>query len=104
MADFLKGKDEHEALLNELLDGNIDQTRKTEILQELRTEHTAIREGVQSLEESNEKYEKNNNDLITSNSQLFRQLGYLDNENQKPPEEESKEFSETVTVDDLTNQ
>lgn len=100
MADFLMDKDTHEGMLNELLDKDLDHSRKAEILQELRTHHTAVSEGVTQLEESNSKYQKDNDDLTVSNSKLFRELGVVGNGGEETKVDE-KEFSEEVTIDDI---
>lgn len=101
MPDFLMETEKHEALLNELLDGEIEQSRKTEILQELRNSHNAVVEGVNELSQTNEKLTKNNDDLVTSNSQLFRQLGIVgaDDESSKNMQEQDK--SETITLEEI---
>lgn len=100
VSDFLMDKDTHEGLLNELLDKDLDHSRKAEILQELRTHHTAVTDGVTQLEESNAKYQKDNDDLTVSNSKLFRELGVVGNGGEET-QVDQKEFSEEVTIDDI---
>lgn len=93
-------KEKHEELLNELLSADLENSRKTEILQELRADNTEMLENAETLTSSNEKLQKDNDDLVLSNSKLFRQMGIVGNEN-KEKEEEQKEYSETVTLEEL---
>lgn len=93
-------KDEHENLLTELLSPELEQSRKTEILQQLRTDYDSVLGDFTDITEKNEKLAKNNDDLIISNSQLFRQVGNKDRP-EKQEEEEQAEFSETVSLEEL---
>ena len=93
-------REKHEELLNELLSADLENSRKTEILQELRADNTQMLESAETLTSSNEKLQKDNDDLVLSNSKLFRQMGIVGNEN-KEKEEEQKEYSETVTLEEL---
>lgn len=94
-------KEEHETLLTELLGGEIEQARKTEILQQLRVSHGTAHAEVETVKSTNDKLQKNNDDLIVSNSQLFRQLGVVGEGAEKKEEFKEKEFSETVTLEQL---
>lgn len=94
-------RDKHENLLNELLDANIEHSRKTEILQELRNDYTQVITDHDEMTKSNEKLQKDNSDLVISNSQLFRQLGDVNNSPEENEEKEQKEYSETVTIEEL---
>lgn len=89
----------HEELLNELLDGGIETSRKTEILQLLRVDHSTATQSISEMNEANANLQKHHDDLVISNSQLFRQLGTP--ENKDNPEVKEKEFSETVTISQL---
>lgn len=93
-------KEEHENLLGELLQPDLEQSRRTEILQLMRTDYTGVHSDFEELTNSNTKFKKDNDDLIISNSQLFRQLGTVGNP-QKEEEIVQKEFSETVTLEQL---
>lgn len=93
-------REEHEALLNELLNAELEQSRRTEILQKLRVDHVTAHTEVEDLTTNNNRLQKHNDDLIVSNSQLFRELGYV-GENKKPEEVEQKEFSETISIEEL---
>ena len=96
----LMDREKHEELLNELLEEDLTIDRKTEILQDLRSEHVATHESYQELEGTKSQLEKDKNELLLSNSKMFRQLGVTgDPELEK--EEEEKEFSETVTISEL---
>lgn len=92
-------RETHEAILNELLNPEIEQSRRTELLQELRVDYGSVITDHTELTQSNEKLQADNSDLVVSNSKLFRQIGITD---QKDNEEvKEKEFSETVTLEGL---
>lgn len=93
----LMNRDEHENLLNELLQPDLEQSRRTEILQALRVDHSTGHQDYEEITKTNSKLKKNNDDLIISNSQLFRKLGTMD-QPAKKEEEEKKTFSESITV------
>lgn len=95
-------RDEHEALLNELLDGEIEMSRKTDILSTLRADYTGVQTEFADLTKNNEKLLTDNNDLIVSNSKLFRQIGVVGTDKEEVIEK--KEFSETVTIEQLEKQ
>lgn len=95
-------KEKLEEFLQELLNPELEQSRKTEILQELRVGFSTVSAELEELTKANEKLQKDNNDLVISNSKLFRQLGTLGDES-KEEEVEKKEFSETVTLEELEN-
>lgn len=92
-------RDTHEALLNELLNPELEVSRRTEILQELRTDYSTVLTDFQGLNETNTKLRSDNDDLIISNSKLFRQLGTVTQEDKT--KEKEKDFSETVTLESL---
>lgn len=92
-------RDEHESLLNELLDGEIEHSRKTEILQQLRADYSNVHSEFEDVTSKNEKLSSDNQDLIVSNSKLFRQIGVTGTEKEKEVEE--KEFSEQITIEDI---
>ena len=93
-------KEEHETLLSELLQPDLEQSRRTEILQMMRTDYDGVLNDFTSLTETNNKLQANNDDLIISNSKLFRQLGTVgDSEHKK--QQEQKSFSETITLEAL---
>lgn len=93
-------REAHEALLNELLDGELPTSRRTEILQDLRVDHTTATQGIADMTDKTSKLQANHDDLIVSNSKLFRQLGVVGGEEDKE-EETQKEYSETVTISQL---
>ena len=93
-------REHHENLLNELLQSDLEQSRRTEILQVLRVDYGTVLADFNQLNETNTKLQKNNDDLIVSNSQLFRQVGITGNPELEKKEEE-KTFSETITLESL---
>lgn len=92
-------REKHEAILNELLNPEIDQSRRTELLQELRVDYGSVITDYTELKQSNEKLQADNSDLVVSNSKLFRQIGLTDTNEKEEVKE--KEFSETVTLESL---
>lgn len=93
-------RDEHEEKLAKLLNPEIDHTERTEILQALRVDYNSVHTDFEGLTLSNEKFKRNNDDLLQSNSMLFRQAGIL-GDTTKAEEVVQKEFSETVTLEQL---
>jgi regulator of replication initiation timing len=91
-------RDEHEALLNELLNPEIEHSRRTEILQQMRVDYTNVISDFEKNTQTIEKLTKDNGDLVVSNSKLFRQIGLTDTSKK---EEEKKEVSETITIEQL---
>lgn len=95
-------RDEHEELLSELLNPELEQARKTEILSNLRDNYTNFSTTYESLEQTAEKLKSDNADLVISNSKLFRQTGVLVNaEPQKKEEDKKVEFSKSITIADF---
>lgn len=96
-------RDDHEVLLNELLIPDLEQSRRTEILQQLRVDYGTVHVDFDGLTVANTKFQKDNSDLIVSNSQLFRQVGITGNP-KKEEEQNQKTFSETVTLENIEKQ
>lgn len=92
-------REKHEAILNELLNPEIEQSKRTELLQELRVDYGSVITDYTELKQSNEKLQADNSDLVVSNSKLFRQIGLTDTNEKEEVKE--KEFSETVTLESL---
>jgi hypothetical protein len=95
----LMSRDEHENLLNELLNPEIEHSRRTEILQQIRVDHVTGHSDYEEITKNNTRLQKDNEDLVVSNSKLFRQIGITGGE--KKEEEKQKEFSETITLEAL---
>jgi regulator of replication initiation timing len=93
-------REDHEKLLNELLDPELEASKKTEILTNLRDNYTGFTTEYETLNQSAEKLKQDNADLVISNSKLFRQTGVLGT-TEKPKEEEKKEFSQTIRISDI---
>jgi Ulp1 family protease len=93
-------REEHEDLLSELLTPELEHSRKTEILSKLRDNYTEFTTTYESLSKTKEKLERDNADLVISNSKLFRQTGVYGEPVHKQ-EDQVKEFSETITIEQL---
>jgi hypothetical protein len=92
-------RDEHETLLSELLNPDLEHSRRTEILQQMRVDYSGVLSDFDNNTKTIEKLNKDNGDLVLSNSKLFRELKFDTKEDKKV--EEQKEFSETVTIEQL---
>lgn len=93
-------KEEYENLLTELLNADLEQSRRTEILQLLRTDYNTVHNDFSELTASNEKLTAKNDDLVHANSMLFRKAG-IEGSPERKQEEEKKTFSETITIEDI---
>ena len=91
--------EKHEELLNELLTPDIEHSRKTEILQELRADYGGVHSDFESLTKSHDKLKSEHADMVVTNSTLFRKLGHTEKDNNE--EEEKRSFSESVKLEDL---
>lgn len=94
-------REEHEALINELMGEEVTHSRKAEILQNLRADNTEMHESVTNLSSERDSLRTERDDLSLSNSRLFRQLGANSGGEEFKEKEEKKEFSETVTLESL---
>lgn len=92
--------EDYEALLNELNNPELEHSRRTELLQSLRTDYTTVHTDFNQLTESETKLKKDKDDLVLANSQLFRQVGITGNKDLEDKEKE-KTFSETITLESL---
>lgn len=91
-------REDHESLLNELIVPDLEHSRRTEILTALRNDHGTTHAEFTELTQTREKLQKDNQDLIISNSKLFRQIGLTDTGKQ---EEVQKNKAETITIEDF---
>ena len=90
-----------EGLLSELLQEDLTMSRKTEILHELRVANTQDHQDFASLNKNLETLKTQKEDLVVSNSMLFRKLGIEEAKGEDKQKIEEKTFSETVTLEDL---
>jgi mRNA degradation ribonuclease J1/J2 len=76
-------REAYEAILNDLLNPELEQSRRTELLQNLRVDYGTV---ISEHEEHTGKIKKlseDNSDLVVSNSKLFRQIGLTNKEDKK---------------------
>jgi hypothetical protein len=90
-------REEHDNLLSELLTPDLDASRRTEILQNIRDNYTEFTTSVEVLNKDKEKLEKDNSALVVANSKLFRQHGIVNDD--EPKKDEKKEFSQKITLE-----
>lgn len=94
-------REEHEALLLEMLNPEIERQRMTEILQVVRADYVGVHTDFENHTKESTRLKKDNDNLIVSNSQLFRQTGII-GENEKQKEEVTKKsFSEAITLEQI---
>ena len=91
-------REEHEALLTELADGNVEESRKYEILQSLRNDSIAHHEDFEDMTNKVATLTEDNKQLQIANSRLFREQ-YTNEETDEEVIEQ--DFSESITVSDL---
>lgn len=95
-------RDIHEGYMEELQKEDLTEARRFEILTEMRNHHT---QALQEENESKEKLEKldaKNRDLKDANSELWLTYGRQQQKPEEDPQEVKKEFSETVTIEQLS--
>lgn len=91
-------REDHETILNDLLNPELEQSRRTELLQQLRVDYGTVITEHTDITERAAKLQADNSDLVVSNSKLFRQIG-LTEKGEK--DEEKKNFSETITIEQM---
>lgn len=89
----------HEQLMGELNSPELSQERKTEILQELRSDYSAEFTQKTELAETKAKLEKEKEDLVKANGKLFLSSSFVPQE--KKEEVQKKTVSETITISDI---
>ena len=94
-------RDAHEALLNELMNPEIEHTRRSDILQQLRVDYGTVITDHTEMTTQTEKLTAQNQDLVISNSMLFRQLGTNGISEKEKEKTVEKEFSQTITLEAL---
>jgi len=96
--------DKYEGLVNELLDPELDHSRRTEILTEMKQDYSATISEVGELNTKVTDLDKKRLDLLDANSKLFRQIP---TSHTKTEEEKQKQATEerakTLTISDLEN-
>lgn len=93
--------EKHEAYLSELLNPELSQDRRSEILVELRADRQASNQESERISSLNETLKKKNEDLLIANGNLFSKLGFQHKSEEQKKEEEKKEKSETITLENL---
>lgn len=89
----------HEEILESLLDPSLQQSDRTELLQTLRVDYGSVLTDHSTHTEQIEKLNKDNSDLVLSNSKLFRQIGLTNNDDKK--EDEKRTVSESITIEQI---
>ena len=91
-------REEYENLLNELNNPELEHSKRTEHLQTLRVDYANVLEDTDKYQNRLKELEKDNTDLLMSNSKLFRQVG-IQGDPELEKKEEQKTISETITID-----
>jgi regulator of replication initiation timing len=92
-------KDKHEEILGKLLNPELPQSERTDLLQELRVDYGAVLADHEDHTTKIKTLSETNTDLVVANSKLFRQIG-RDNEDDKK-EDDKKSFSESITIEKI---
>lgn len=92
-------KEEHEQMLQDLLNPELEQSKRTDILQQLRVDYGSVLADFSELTETRDKLKADNEDLVIANSKLFRERGITTTEEKEKEDEKSR--SETITIKDL---
>lgn len=96
--------EEHEEILNTLLNPELEQSQRTELLGKLRADYGSVVTDHRSMSGEMERLNNQNKDLLVTNSQLFRERGVA----QYPKEDQQKlkeqERAETIQVSDILKQ
>ena len=92
-------RDEYEELLGKLNNAELTHADRTDLLQQLRADYSGVLDDHAKHSEELQRLQKDNEDLVLSNSKLFRMtaIDVKDEDNKK----DDKEFSETVTLESL---
>lgn len=91
----------HEEILSQLNNPELSHSERTDLLQELRQDYGTVISEYTDLTSNVEKLRNENQDLVVSNSKLFRQVGITESQEE---EVQKEEFSETVTIEQLEKQ
>ncbi|HSW75497.1 MAG TPA: gp7 family phage scaffolding protein [Candidatus Saccharimonadales bacterium] len=92
--------EDHENLLNELNNPELDVVRRTEVLQLMRTNFGEVSSTIEDNQTLLQKNQQMIQDLTLANSKLFRQIGIEQNQDLKQ-NEDAKTRSETITLESL---
>lgn len=96
--------EDHEEILNKLLNPELDQMERTNLLNDLRADYGTVITDHRENTETLGKLKQDKETLLMTNSQLFRERGIA----QYPPEDqkklEEKERAETIKISDLEKQ
>jgi hypothetical protein len=94
-------RDEHESFLTDLLNPEIEQSKKSEILQNLRVDYGKVLADHEDLNKKVGEQDHAIRDLTLANSKLFRDLGVQDRDPKELEKDQEKTFSETVRIEDF---
>lgn len=92
-------REEHEAILNQLLLPDTEQSTRTDLLQQLRADYGGVLTDFDNLNTNNKKLSDDNADLVVANSKLFRAQGIVTDE--QKDEDKKKTVSETITIEEI---
>lgn len=90
-----------EEIMEKLNNPELELPEKSELLQELRNDHTKTWEEHNTNTAENSKLKKEKEDLLLTNSRYFNQLSTLNNNEEQSQEEQQQTLSESITIDDF---
>jgi len=94
-------RERHEEILAELLKEDLEISKRTELLDELRNVNNNDIQVLTEKEEALKRLSKQKEDLVVSNSMLFRKLGIESEKEAGGDTLAQKSFSETITLEKL---
>lgn len=96
--------EEHEEILNTLLNPELEQSQRTELLGKLRADYGSVITDHRAMSDEVGKLSKEKEDLLITNSQLFRERGVAQYPKEDQKKLEEKERAESIKVDDIIKQ
>lgn len=94
-------REEHENLLSELMNPELEHARRTEVLTAIRAHDDVFNREYSSLEQERDKHKTNYEDAMVANNKLWRQTSYFEKDSDDFKKQEDKALSETITIEDL---
>jgi len=93
--------EEHEEMLTELLGGEIEESRKAEIVLSLREDRASFEKTSTEIQSNMEKLKKKNDSLIEANVNYFNKLSAQERDFEGFQEKKKEELKKNVTLSDL---
>lgn len=93
--------EQHEEMLTELLGGELEESRKAEIVLSLREDRASFEKTSSEIQSNIEKLKSKNESLIEANVNYFNKLSAQERDFDGYKEKQKEEKKKTVTLSDL---